>query len=155
MQSDFKLIAACSPISKELKRDVNPAVTMAQLVQNPEKFRGETVLLGGRIINSNVKKNETVLEILHFPLDYQDRPDPSIQSEGRFLVTYDRYLDPAIFAAGRAVTVVGRVAGVQTGYIGPVEYAYPVVAGRTIHLWREQIPGPPAVTFGIGIGTRL
>ncbi|MEW6326727.1 MAG: Slp family lipoprotein [Thermodesulfobacteriota bacterium] len=147
-------LCACSPISPQLKREVNPAITLARLMKDAQRFKDETVLLGGRIIGTQVKKNQTIIEVLQFPLDYQDRPDPSGSSEGRFLVTLDQYLDPAIFAEDRLITVVGRVAGTKTGKIGGIEYTYPLLAARGVHLW-EVLYGPPAFTFGFGIGAHI
>lgn len=148
------LVCACSPISPQLKRDVNPAITMAQIMKDTRRFEGQTALLGGRIIKTEVKRDQTILEILQLPLDYQDRPDPSGPSEGRFLVAFDQYLDPAIFSEDRLITVVGRVVGTRMGKIGEIEYTYPLLTARGAHLWKEPY-GPPAFIFGIGIGGHI
>ncbi len=146
---------ACSPISAELKRDVNSGVTMALLRQDAAGSKGAKVLLGGRIVGTEVKRDQTILEVLQFPLDFQDRPDPSGASGGRFLTVFDKYLDPAIFSEGRLITIVGRVAGARAGHIGEMEYTYPLLAAEGVHLWSAGGEGSPAFTFGIGVGAHI
>lgn len=145
-------LCACSPFSSQVKREINPSLTLTEILSDPQRFQGETALMGGRILFTQVKAGETILEVLQFPLDYRDRPKPSNETQGRFLAVFTKYLDPAIFSQGRLITIVGQVAGTKKGRIGEVEYTYPVLLTKNMYLWEPEGSGPPAVTFGIGIG---
>ena len=55
------------------------------------------------------------------------RPEPGNVSLGRFLVSSDGFLDPAVYSAGREVTVYGVLQNVLVRNIGTRPYLYPLV----------------------------
>ena len=88
------------------------------------------------------------MEVVQSPLETDDLPeDVSHSSGGRFLATTSRFLDPIVYKSGRKVTVVGQVQGKKTLPIDQVEYIYPVISIREIHVWTkselEQPQYPP------------
>jgi outer membrane lipoprotein len=72
-------------------------------------------------------------------------PEAGDASDGRFMVEVGRYLDPVVFARGRAVTVAGPVVGVRTEPVGEAPYSYVVIQGQEVHLWARDryAPYPP------------
>ena len=142
-------LAACSPpFSRELLDRVDPSVTYADLQKDPDRLNGKVLMLGGIIVEARNLKTGTELEILQHPLDRQARPLVTDETGGRFLVLTEQFLDTAIFHRGREMTVVGEVAGHQARPLGQIEYRYPVVRAKDIHLWSPS-SGP---RFSIGIG---
>ena len=72
---------------------------------------------------------------------------------GRFLVHFEGFLDPAIYAKGRRITVLGEVAGKRVLPLKEMEYSYPVLLPREHYLWRpEDFYGTPSFHIGIGVG---
>ena len=115
--------------------------------------RGQTVLWGGRIIQTVPEEGVTTVEVLAFPLRGNQQPNTGMESQGRFLVVHPGYLEPADFSADRLITVVGTLEASRSGQVGEAEYRYPVVRVDSLHLWplqREQ--SEPRVHFGIGVG---
>ncbi|MDN3516953.1 Slp family lipoprotein [Aquisalimonas lutea] len=112
------------------------------------------VLWGGTILATVPQEETTQVEILAYPLDRGERPLTDRDSRGRFLAVTDGFLEPADYAEGREVTVVGTLDQTQTATIGEAEYHYPVVDTETIHLWPRETArrSEPRVHFGIGIG---
>ncbi|CAB4242636.1 Starvation-inducible outer membrane lipoprotein [Methylacidimicrobium sp. AP8] len=108
------------------------------LRQDPTAYRGRLVILGGKIVQIQNRKNSTVLEIVQRPLGGDQRPLSTNQSGGRFLAVTAKFLDPSIYKRGREVTVAGRVSGVQPGTIGKRSYSYPVISISQIHLWQPE-----------------
>jgi outer membrane lipoprotein len=90
---------------------VDKGISFPALQQNPDSYKGKVVVLGGQIITTTVKADETWIEVLEKPLDYQQRPSDTDKSSGRFLVRFQGFLDPAIYASGRKLTVAGQVDG--------------------------------------------
>ena len=133
----FMLLAAgCRPkIAKDLKAKIDTRIQFKQVIQNPELFLGKTVLWGGVIIHTKNTKEGTLIEILQKPTDSQSRPKAVDISEGRFLALYDGYLDSAIYAQGREVTIAGVIEGKKVLQLGEIEYTYPLVSVKDIHLW--------------------
>ncbi len=119
------------------------------------RWQGRQVAWGGMIIAGHNLTDSTLLEVLAYPLDDDNRPRPEAEPLGRFLISYDGYLETADYAPGRLVTVVGRLVGTQRGQIGEAAYLYPVVAAERLERWPRRAPrapSEPSVHFGIGIG---
>lgn len=58
----------------------------------------------------------------------------------RFLVSTREFLDPAIYAPGRRLTVLGTVAGRSERRVGDLPYAYPMISAERIKLWPKETP---------------
>ena len=148
------LMSACAPvISQKTMSTVDKSISFSALQQNPNAFKGKIVLLGGQIIATTVKADETWIEILEKSLDYQQRPSDTDKSSGRFLVRFSGFLDPAIYASGRKLTVVGQVDGKVVRPLKEVNYTYPLLTAREHYLWKpEDAYSTPRFGVGIGVG---
>jgi outer membrane lipoprotein len=93
---------------------------------------------GGRVIEVLNSKEQGCLEILGAPLDTRARPLPGDHDSGRFRACQTGFLDPAVFAAGRDVTVTGHVSGEDTRQLGDFVYHMPRVAIDELLLWPER-----------------
>ncbi len=139
-----------SAISHEVRNRVDSATTFKTVFHDPESHKGKIVLWGGEIIRTHNTKDATWIELLQRPLDGNDRPIHEAASEGRFLVRYEGFLDPAVYGRGREITIAGEIQGRQTRPLDEVEYAYPVVANQETVLWGPR--HEPAFHFGLALG---
>jgi outer membrane lipoprotein len=136
-------ISACAPIiSPELRREVREEITLSQVRKDPDPCKGKVVIWGGKIVGAANKREGTLIEVLQLPLDRSDRPKEVDTSEGRFLTMHPDYLDVAIYRQGREITVVGEIEGVKTLPLGEIEYRYPFIKAKKIHLWEV---GPESI----------
>lgn len=126
-----------SVVPRELRQEIDPSLSFQELKENPDLYQGRKVLLGGQIVNMENLKEETRLQILQKPLGRGDVPQATDESEGRFLVDYGGYLDPAIYRSGRSVTVVGEVIGGESIEVGEAEFTAPLVASKFLYLWSD------------------
>ncbi len=133
----FALSGCGSVIPKQIREEAVPIRGLAEVRDNPEAFKGRTVILGGEIIETRNQADKTILLVLDRPLGYRDRPDTSTPSDGRFMATVSKYLDPAVFARGQPVTVAGVVVGTVTEPVGQAPYRYVALEAREIYLWQE------------------
>jgi len=129
---------ATAPFPAELTRSVNRSLTLAQIRDDPRAHLGARVMLGGEVLVTTPKAGRTELEVLAHRLDGRDAPERSDSSSGRFLVRMPDFLDPAIYARGRRITVLGTVAGSEERTLGELPYAYPVIAAERIKLWPKE-----------------
>jgi len=131
------IFSGCASIMKpqELRDMSVENIALVQVIKNPEDYKGKTVLWGGKIMRSVNKKEGTLIEVLQLPLDRSDRPKEVDTSEGRFLVLRPDYLDVAIYREGREITAVGEIQGVRALPLGEIEYIYPFLKAKKIHLW--------------------
>ncbi len=134
----FPLLLSCSyPISRGIREEARKDVDFRTVLENPGAYKGSVVIWGGQIIQSLNHPDGTELIILEIPLDYSEHPERISNSQGRFIAKTKDFLDPAVYQAGRKVTVAGPIAGAETKTIGQVPYRYPVVSLLQIVLWRE------------------
>ena len=134
------LLAGCvSAFPDEIVRSVNRTLTVAELRQAPAAHVNARVILGGEILATRPRVGETEIEVLARRLRPDDSPERSDRSEGRFLVKTADFLDPAVYAPGRRITVLGTVTAEVERPIGELPYRYPVIAAERIRLWPRDV----------------
>jgi len=151
----FTLTACAGGMSRQARSQVSFFGSFEQLQQAPQQYRGEVVMLGGRIIETQVKQGVTEIVLLQLELNRSDRPQENGQSGGRFIVRSQTFLDPALYPTGTPVTVVGRLTGEVTRPIGEMPYQYPVIEPIEIKKWPPEGYSSPRLHFGIGVGTHF
>lgn len=131
---------------------VDRGLTPPQAVH--EEARERRVFWGGTLIATHNLQDVTHLEVVAYPLDPDGWPELSAEPRGRFIIEHRGFLEPAKYAPGRQITVVGTIITTVHGKVGASDYTYPVVLPEQFHLWPvdwEQ-RSRPQVRFGIGIG---
>jgi outer membrane lipoprotein len=142
-------MAGCSPpFPQEVLKKIDRNISFRDLKQEPERYKGTWAMIGGVIVDVKSAKEGSYLEVLQKALDSRGRPLQTDVTEGRFLVFSEQFLDPALYQRGRAISVVAEVAGTRVLPLGDIEYRYPLLTSKAIHLW-EPYTGP---TFHFGIG---
>lgn len=137
------LVGCASVISPRVRSEATPDLTLREVLGSPERYEGKVVIWSGTLLEARNTPEGTLLKVLQKPADYQGRPKFTDDSQGRFLALERRYLDPAIYAQGRAVTVAGEIVGKETQPQGDIEYTYPLLEVKDLHLWPERRPDPP------------
>lgn len=99
---------------------------------------GDPVRWGGRIVSVRTEKLHSCFEIVGAPLDGSGRPRKVDQSTGRFIACRTGFYEPQVFAAGRELTISGRIDGFETRKIGDYDYRYPRVAADVVYLWPRR-----------------
>lgn len=130
-------LLGCTVISRPIMNEAEKGVTLAQLRADADRYRGQTVVLGGHIIEVRNEARQTVLVVLQTPLGSGQEPRSPDRSEGRFLLHAQGFLDPEVYAKGRKITVAGRVLGRTREAIGEEPYDYPTLDVREIYLWER------------------
>jgi outer membrane lipoprotein len=135
-------------------RDVPATVAApAEIAAQPERYHGADVVWGGKILGVRNLADATEVQIVAYPLDRSQRPDPNAPAQGRFIVALPGYVEPLDYPAGRYVTLRGRVTGTRASRIDDRDVAFPLVADAVVHLWPVNFPYErPRVSFGIGVG---
>jgi len=146
--------AGCAPpFPKDLLDKVNTTVSFPALREDPDKHKGALVMLGGMIVDSKNLKEGTIIEVLQKPLDNEARPLNTDATDGRFIVTSDKFLDAAVYHPGRLITIIGEVVGRKTQPLGELEYQYVLITAKELHLWVPSFG--PHFSFGLGVSKTL
>jgi outer membrane lipoprotein len=153
----FVLLAGCASTPEFDTSQVDASLTPQSVIAEPEVNRGKVALWGGTILDTRNLQDKTQIEILAYPLDGSHQPRLESKPLGRFIIEHTGFLEPASYAQGRQLTVLGTIGGTQSGQVGESSYSYPVVRDQQLQLWPQ--PGSSSnrsnVHFGIGIGVGL
>ena len=138
---------------------VDRTVSFRDVLASPESFKGRVLVLGGEVLHAKRLKDGTQMELLQLPLEYGEEPSlDRQQSQGRVLALQREFLDPATMVAGTRVTIVGEVSGAKTEHLDDIEYRYPILILKHLHVWPAQSyslqqPGFPIGGYGgMGVG---
>lgn len=130
--------SGCSSVPQALQVAENTALTKFSAVRdNTNHAQGSLARWGGVIAKVSNNANNSMLEVVHFPLKSSARPKQSDKTQGRFRVYVTGLLDPVIYKEGRSITALGNVSSKEQGKIGEHEYTYPVLKASHIHLWKD------------------
>lgn len=140
------LAAGCATAAfpDEVMRAVNTRITAEQLRADPAALKGARVIVGGEILATQPSPGQTEIELLTRRLRDDNSPERSDRSPGRLLLRTPDFLDPAVYAPGRRLTVIGTVTGGEERKIGDVPYRYPVITVEQIRLWAKEVVVSPA-----------
>ncbi|MVF24027.1 hypothetical protein EVC37_20785 [Methylocaldum sp. BRCS4] len=159
------LLAGCaaSPIAESWRQAATNQPSFAEISADPESFRGQTVILGGKVAAARVLPSVTEIEVWQKPLDSSDRPKEKFNaSQSRFLVRCLGSLNSADYFPGRLITVAGEIQeqAVQDAEIRPLgrfhyiypAVRYPVIDCGQVHVWPQRWELPdvyvPPYRFG-------
>lgn len=130
------MITGCiRAISEPSRKLVDTEANFLQVREDPDKFIGKHIMLGGRIAGVKNSREGTSIEIVQFDLAESGAPIDTFISSGRFLATTSDFLDTMIFRKGMRITLVGEIKGKKIQRLDEMEYIYPVVAMREWYLW--------------------
>ncbi|HQT27442.1 MAG TPA: Slp family lipoprotein [Burkholderiales bacterium] len=143
------MLASCASVPARLSGGAFAQVT-PRMAQNQDLV-GRRVRWGGAIAKVFSGRQETCFEVVSHPLDSSARPEDIDQSDGRFLACSAGFYDPAVYASGREITVIGTLEIPQLGKIGEYEYRFPRVSASEVYLWPKKevyyYPYPPYDPF--------
>lgn len=133
---------------------VDQSLTPKSVISEAEINRGKTVLWGGTILDTRNLKDATNIEVLAYPLDTSQRPLLESKPLGRFIIVHQGYLEPASYAQGRVLTVLGKVSGSRSGNVGESTYIFAVISSEQLYLWSPD-SGRNQTRFHLGVGIGL
>ena len=117
---------------------------------------------GGVIAQVDNNPDGSVIEMVHYPLKSNGRPNLSKASIGRFKVFVDGFIDPLVFKQERVVSVLGAVGEPVEGAVAEQVYIYPSIHATGYYLWEDieefdysKVQVTPFFRFGHGFGFDL
>ncbi len=150
-------LAACAP-TPIYKTSTNTVMAApAQVAQTPERYSGNEVIWGGRIVHVNNLTDHSEIELLGYPLDSSQRPRANDSGSGRFIAVLRGYVEPLDYPSGALMTVAGKLDGTRAGKVGEANYMFPLVDVTQSHVWTQEEMGKGRnnVHFGLGVGVGI
>ena len=100
---------ACTTTSSNLTEAISRSPAVAD-IQKSEALADDTeVFWGGSIIETKNSGANTTVKVLAKPLHRDGSPRTGDATLGRFLISFEGFLDPVVYAPGRMLTVTGSV----------------------------------------------
>lgn len=131
------MLCSCAVISRDVRQKAGPSVPFDTLMKNADGYIGKAVILGGYIIRTINREDQTVISVLEVPLRLGQEPGSRDTSRGRFMVTVNGFLDPEVYQRDRLVTVAGTVMGKTEREEDGHRYAYLMLDSLEIYLWPQ------------------
>jgi outer membrane lipoprotein len=131
-------ITSCAVISQQIRDESIGPVPFKALIQNADKYKGKTVILGGYILETQNSTDKSIVKVLQAPLGSGETPKSKDMSEGRFIILKKGFLDPEIYQKDRKITVAGTIAGITIEKVNNFAQPYLEIESREIYLWPKD-----------------
>jgi len=112
-------------------------VSLAQVRKAGDDYLGSIVRWGGVVTEVENKVDKTWVFLVGRALKDNEKPVSDSPSDGRFIASFDGFIDPLVYKVGRPLTVVGSIEGSTVRPIG--DYQFPIVTVRDSHLWADSV----------------
>lgn len=140
------LLAACASKPPPAIAKIPPQdLSLTQVRIDIDRYLGSEVRWGGIISKVENKTDRTWIEIVRHELGADGRPLTGGKSDGRFIASFGKFVDPLVYETGRSLTVVGAIEAKTSRPIGEFEYQFPIVAVEGSFLWKQRQSVPAAV----------
>ena len=136
------MAAGCAVMSQEVQDKALPSLSFSELIANVDKYKGQTVILGGYIISVENLRDHTRIVAVQTTLGAGQKPNSKDLTQGRLILSYHGFLDPEVYTKDRQITVGGRVLASSANDSQPL-YPYLEIAAEEIHLWPVEKPVGP------------
>ena len=151
----------CSPVPRKYLREADPNVTLTTLVAAPDLYQDRLVILGGVILEEEVRDGRLWLHAKNRPLDQDYRPQlpPSVddpEAGWYWVIVGNHQSFPPSYHHWADMTVVGRVTGFAPGKEPMLSLVYVRGWGLLSHhdaVWEDivdanYLPSVPAGAMG-------
>lgn len=141
------VLAGCAATPEAIRNGLEDSPDVAMVRAAPAQYQDLAVRWGGVIVSVDNQPDYSMVEVVARPLSDVGRPRDTDETPGRFLARISGFVDPAVYAQGRELTVVGHIDGVLERTIGEYRYSYPVVRATGHYLWQVRMPPEPDPFF--------
>jgi outer membrane lipoprotein len=143
-------LSACVGLPSAVRDVPVKDVSYGEASEHPERYKDVAVRWGGVIIDVDNEENATLVQVLSYPLNFYGRPQLTKPSEGRFVIKSSEFLDPAVYAKDREITVAGALEGDIQRMIGKKAVQLPLISSTAIYLWPVYQNSPYGYGYGFG-----
>ena len=71
-EPDSWITGCAHVISSEMREKVRKDLTFSAVLANPEAYEGETIVWGGKVIDTLNEEGLTLIKILQIPIDFRE-----------------------------------------------------------------------------------
>lgn len=123
----------------EVNDQALPPIPFDVLINDVNKYMGDTVIVGGHVVSVDNQANITKIIAVQTPLGVGQKPKIKDTSQGRLVLVYNGFIDPEVYTKDRLITAGGKITGSSALDRQP-DYPYLQVEVGNIHLWPVEKP---------------
>lgn len=131
-------LAGCAVMPPEVMNDAISDRPFQTLIQNAADYRGETVVVGGYIVEVANETDHSRIIAVQTELGGNQEPKSRDLSQGRLVISHRGFIDPEVYQKDRKITVAGKIIGSSQTEQGKFPFPYLHIEMRQIHLWPEE-----------------
>ncbi len=131
------LLTACSSVPPTIENPPAFDLSYHSALQDLNRYKNVPVRWGGVVAEVENEQNDSLVQVLFYPLNSYGRPMLDEQPEGRFVVKSTKFLDPLIYAKNSEITVAGTLNGSTDSTVGKKVMSVPLVVATTLYLWPD------------------
>ncbi|MEK6736672.1 MAG: Slp family lipoprotein [Pseudomonadota bacterium] len=132
----YLLLSACAGLPSAVRDAPAVNVSYYQASRDINGYKDTPVRWGGVIVDVANETHSSLMQVLFYPLDYSGRPQLQKQSEGRFVVESPEFLDPAVYAKDKEITIAGVIKGDIERTVGKRIIRVLLLSATAIYLWQ-------------------
>jgi starvation-inducible outer membrane lipoprotein len=117
-----------------------PNIPFKTMVEEADNRVGESVNLGGYILDSKIRGDRTDITILQTPLDWNTKPQTRDKSEGRFFASHNGIFNAEDYSSDDRITVTGNIAGLTEEKVEHCPSPCLKIESSKIRMWRANVP---------------
>jgi outer membrane lipoprotein len=135
-------LAGCAVMPPEVMRDAITGVPFSSLIRNAAGYHGETVIVGGYVIEVANEADQSRIVALQTEMNGNQKPGSRDLSRGRIVIDAPGFIDPEVYQKDRKITVAGKIIG--SSQTAPDKFPFPYlhIEMTRIHLWPEETVVP-------------
>jgi outer membrane lipoprotein len=135
----FGLLWGCTVMSPEVTKEALPPLPFPELISDMERYKGDTVIVGGYVVSVENKSDHTRILALHSPLGVGQMPKSKDLSQGRLVLHVKAFIDPEVYTKDRKITVGGKILN-SSATTKQAPYPFLQIEVDDIHLWPQNRP---------------
>ncbi len=116
-----------------------PKIPFKTMVEEADSRVGESVVLGGYIIDAKIRGDRTNMTILQTPLEWNTKPQTRDKSEGRFFASHNEEFNANSLSADDSITVTGTIAGLTEEKVEHCPKPCLKIESSKIRIWRAHV----------------
>jgi len=131
----FLLLLACTGLPPAVEHAPAVQLDYDQVTRDISQYQGTPVRWGGVIIDVENDEDSSLIQVVFHPLDFSGRPQLRKTGQGRFVIKSAEFLDPAVYAKDKEITVAGVLSEKIERTVGKRLIHVPLVMANALYLW--------------------
>lgn len=135
------IISACSNVPKNIQSAPQSDIQLQDVVLNKISSTEQLVRWGGEIIDVENNNENSIIQVVEFPLNHYGKPNPTKASAGRFLAKTLNFVDPAVYKPGDLITIAGEYNAEESArMVGEKQVLMPIIDIIETYKWQPYQP---------------